>query len=86
MARSHIELDREGKMTRRGARRISTVDIRPMIRRMAVEPGPEGAHAHVEVCLVDLRCVRMREILAMLATDPAVARVIKRATYLAEPA
>lgn len=85
LARPRIELEREGKMTRRGFRRITTVDIRPMIRRMAVEPGPEGAQVHVEVCLVDSRCVRMREILALLTTDPASAAVIKRATYLAEP-
>ena len=85
LARPRIELEREGKMTRRGFRRITTVDIRPMIRRMAVEPAPEGAQVHVEVCLVDSRCVRMREILALLASDPASAAVIKRATYLTEP-
>lgn len=86
LTRSRIELEREGKMTRRGVRRVSTVDVRPMIRRMAVRPGPDGALVDVEVGLVDSRGVRMREILALLATDPAPARVIKRATYLAEPA
>ncbi|HPX39439.1 MAG TPA: TIGR03936 family radical SAM-associated protein [Candidatus Hydrogenedentes bacterium] len=86
LARPRIELEREGKMTRRGVRRVSTVDVRPMIRRMAVRPGRDGALVDVEVGLVETRGVRMREILALLASEPASARVIKRATYLAEPA
>ena len=84
LARPHIEVEREGKKNRRGSRKVSMVDIRPMIKRMAVNPGPRGAVLELELCRVNTRGVRMREILALLELDPASARITKRATYLAE--
>jgi radical SAM-linked protein len=84
LARERIELEREGKKNRRGVRRASVVDVRPMIKRMAVRPDTEGAVVDVEVRRMDSRGVRLREILALLDLDPARVRIVKRATYLSE--
>lgn len=84
LAQTRIEVQREGKKNRKGIRRVSKVDIRPMIKRMAVRQGPEGALVELEVRVVNSRGVRMREILALLELDPAAARITKRATYLTE--
>jgi radical SAM-linked protein len=84
LSRERIEIEREGKKNRRGARRTSVVDVRPMIKRMAVRPASEGATLDLEVRRVDSRGVRLREILALLGLDPAAVRIIKRATYLSE--
>ena len=84
LAKPHIEVEREGKKNRKGIRRVSVVDIRPMIKRMAVNSAPEGAVLDLELRRVNTRGVRMREILALLELDPASARITKRATYLAE--
>ncbi|HQE84347.1 MAG TPA: TIGR03960 family B12-binding radical SAM protein [Candidatus Hydrogenedentes bacterium] len=84
LARPHIEVEREGKKNRRGGRRVSMVNVRPMIKRMAVKTGPAGAVLELEMRRVNARGVRIRELLELLDLSAASVRVTKRATYLAE--
>ncbi|MFO7974648.1 MAG: TIGR03960 family B12-binding radical SAM protein [Candidatus Hydrogenedentota bacterium] len=84
LARPSIEIEREGKKNRKGGRRISQVDVRPMIKRLEVRSDSGPATLDLELRRVNSRGIRMREILALLELDPASVRIKKRATYLAE--
>ncbi|MEA3366433.1 MAG: TIGR03960 family B12-binding radical SAM protein [Candidatus Hydrogenedentes bacterium] len=77
-----VEIEREGKKNRKGVRRVSTVDVRPMIKRMDVRLDSRPAVLDLELRRVNSRGVRMREILALLELDPASVRIKKRTTYL----
>lgn len=84
LARPSIEIEREGKKNRKGVRRVTTVEVRPMITRMEVRADSRPVIADLELRRVDSRGIRMREILALLELDPASVRIKKRTTYLTE--
>jgi len=88
LATDCIEVERRQKKAkgrRFGKRRspMKTVNVRPNIAQMLVEPSADGSVIHLETRVVEKRGVRMREILAMLELDAPTTRIVKEESILA---
>jgi radical SAM family uncharacterized protein/radical SAM-linked protein len=87
VARPTIVVQREGKAAgKRGGRMVRDIDIKPMIRKIAMHPGEVPA---IDVTFVDVekRPGKPKELVALLATvDPDTTRVLKRETLLMDEA
>ncbi len=84
---AEIVIERKGKARRKGSKRhqrrqrvVRNIDIRPMIRRLAMDEGYDGVSVELTVVMVDDKPGKAREVVALLSDDPESVRVLKRDT------